>query len=262
MPIGDYMGSIYKNPVARVLCSVFGSPDIHTHYRVASVIDFFERTFSPNRQLNVLEVGCGTGTNLFELAKRFQICAEGYDLDGDQIRQAREISRKMFHNRIQFRVADACVLTPTNVYDAILFVDFLEHVPNPTQIVAAMDRCLKPAGVIVISVPTPRYPRVFGREMHERIGHLVDGYTAETLTALLPPTYSRIETQYSTGPVGSLLCAIQCRILKRIPVSQVRWLCAIPLLALRGLDVFTSPSNSATLFAVYRKPAQDAAIAA
>lgn len=113
---------------------------------------------------------------------------------------------------------------------------------------------LKPAGVIVISVPTPRYPHVFGREMHERIGHLVDGYTADTLASLLPPKYSRIETRHNTGPIGSLLCAIQCRLLEKLPVPQLRWLCALPLLALRGLDVFPSPTNSATLFAVYRKP--------
>jgi len=262
MPIGDSMGRIYKNRVARWLYSVFGSPDIHTHYRVASVIKFFERSYNRKQPLSVLEVGCGNGTNLFELAKRFRVCAEGYDLDADQIRRAREISRREFQNQIQFHVADARLLAPGKAYDAILFVDFLEHVPNPTQIVAAMDRCLKPTGVMVISVPTPRYPYVFGREMHERIGHLVDGYTAETLTDLLPWTYSRIEMGYSTGPIGSLLCAIQCRLLERIPSPRLRWLCALPLLALRGLDVFTSPANSATLFAVYRKPAQDAACAA
>ena len=255
MPIGDYTRSLYKNPLARLLCSAFGTFDIHTHYRIASVIDFFNKSYNRHQQLSVLEVGCGTGMNLFELAKRFPVHAEGYDLDAEQIREAREISRTEFENRVQFHVADASVLAPRDAYDAILFVDFLEHVPHPAQIVAAMDRCLKPAGVMVVSVPTPRYPRVFGREMHERIGHLVDGYTADTLTGLLPPKYSQIQTRYSTGPIGSLLCAIQCRVLEKIPIAQLRWLCALPLLALRGLDVFVSPTNSATLFAVYRKPA-------
>jgi SAM-dependent methyltransferase len=259
MPIGDYTRCLYKNPIARMLCKLFGTPDIHTHYRVRSVIDFFQKSYHPGQTLNVLEVGCGPGTNLFELARRFRVCAEGYDLDAEHIRLAREICSKEFDDRIQFHVADARLLAPSEAYDAILFVDFLEHVPNPAQIVATMDRCLKPAGVMVISVPTPRYPSVFGREMHERIGHLVDGYTAETLTDLLPREYSPVEVRYSTGPIGSLLCAIQCRLLTKIPVAQLRWLCTVPLLALRGLDVFASPANSATLFAVYRKPAQDAA---
>ena len=258
MPIGDHTRCLYKNPLARLLCSAFGIFDIHTHYRIASVIDFFKRSYGNDQRLSVLEVGCGIGTNLFELAKRFRVRGEGYDLDADQIREAREICKAEFANQIQFHVADASVLAPRDAYDAILFVDFLEHVPHPAQIVTAMDHCLKPSGVMVISVPTPRYPHVFGREMHERIGHLVDGYTADTLTDLLPPKYSRIETHYSTGPIGSLLCAIQCRLLEKLPVPQLRWLCALPLLALRGLDVFVSPTNSATLFAVYRKPAQDA----
>jgi SAM-dependent methyltransferase len=162
-------------------------------------------------------------------------------LDADQIREAREICSTEFGNQIPFHVADASTPAARDAYDAILFVDFLEHVPYPARIVAVMDRCLKPAGVMVISVPTPRYPHVFGREMQERIGHLVDGYTADTLTDLLPSKYSRIETRYSTGPIGSLLCAIQCRLLERIPVA-LRWLCALPLLALRGLDVI-SPSK-------------------
>jgi SAM-dependent methyltransferase len=255
MPIGDFTRHLYHSPMARGLCRTFGMQDIHTHYRVKAVIKFFDKTFSKDQELNVLEVGCGGGTNLFEIAKRFRVRAEGYDLDPEHIGIAREICEKGFDNRIQFHVADARILAPSNTFDVILFVDFLEHVPGPEQIVAMMDRCLKPGGVMVVSVPTPLYPKVFGREMHERIGHLLDGYTAETLTALFPTTYSRIETDYSTGPIGSLLCAIQCRLITKIPMAQARWLLATPLLAIHGLDLFASPTNSATLFAVFRKPA-------
>ena len=255
MPIGDFTRCLYKNPVARLLCNLFGAIDIHTHYRVRSVLDYFARSFTNNGELKILEVGCGGGTNLFELAKKFPIRADGYDLATEHIRIANEINEKEFGNRLRFHVADACTLALASEYDALLFVDFLEHVPTPERIIAALTPCLKPGGIVCVSVPTPRYPHVFGREMHERIGHLVDGYTPETLDRLFPPTYSRIETSYSTGPIGSLLCAIQARWIMKVAIPQLRWLCSTPLLALHKLDLLNGPTMSATLFAVYRKTA-------
>jgi SAM-dependent methyltransferase len=255
VPIGDFTRCLYNNPVAKLLCNLFGAEDIHTHYRVRSVLDFFARSFTTNGELKVLEVGCGGGTNLFELAKQFPVRADGYDLDPEHIRIAREINDKEFGSRIRFHVADACTLALASEYDALLFVDFLEHVPNPQQIIATLSPCVKPGGIVCVSVPTPRYPQVFGREMHERIGHLVDGYTPETLDRLFPATYSRIETRYSTGPIGSVLCAIQARLIMQIAIPQLRWVCSTPLLAMHNLDFFNGPSISATLFAVYRKSA-------
>jgi len=255
VPIGDFTRCLYKNPVARLLCNVFGAEDIHTHYRVRSVLDFFARSITNEDELKILEVGCGGGTNLFELAKQFRIRADGYDLDPEHIRIAGEINEKEFGSRIRFHVADACTLAVNSEYDALLLVDFLEHVPNPEQIIAALSPSLKPGGIVCVSVPTPRYPQVFGREMHERIGHLVDGYTPETLDRLFPPEYSRIETRYSTGPIGSVLCAIQARLIMKVATPQLRWLCSTPLLAIHNLDVINGPTVSATLFAVYRKSA-------
>lgn len=255
VPIGDFTRCLYKNPVARLLCNLFGAEDIHTHYRVRSVRDYFAKSFANSDELKILEVGCGGGTNLFELAKQLPIRADGYDLAPEHIRIANEINEKEFGGRIRFHVADACTLALASEYDALLFVDFLEHVPDPGQVIHALTRCLKPGGIVCVSVPTPRYPHVFGREMHERIGHLVDGYTRETLDRLFPPTYSRIETSYSTGPIGSILCAIQARFIMKLAIPQLRWLCSMPLLAIHKLDFFNGPATSATLFAVYRKSA-------
>jgi SAM-dependent methyltransferase len=255
VPIGDFTRCLYNNPVARLLCNLFGAMDIHTHYRVRSVLDYFARSFTNKRELKILEVGCGGGTNLFEIAKKFRISADGYDLNPEHIRIANEINEKEFGSRLRFHVADACTLALASEYDVLLFVDFLEHVPRPEQIIAALTPCLKPGGVVCVSVPTPRYPHVFGREMHERIGHVVDGYTPETLDHLFPPAYSRIETRYSTGPIGSTLCAIQARGIMKFATPQLRWLCSTPLLALHKLDFLNGPRISTTLFAVYRKSA-------
>ena len=197
-------------------------------------------------------MGSGPGYNLFELARRRKIKGEGYDLDPEHVAMARRIGDARFPE-IRFTQADAREIAPANYFDVVLYIDFLEHVPQPETIIASIDRCLKPGGVVVVSVPTPRYPRVFGRAMHERIGHLLDGYTSDTLSALFPSNYRLAQIRYSTGTFASALCALQARVIGKIPGEQLRWLLSTPLLALRGVDFANGPRSSASLFAVFEK---------
>src|SRR5947209_1652314 len=182
MPVGDYFECFYRNPMARMLYRVFGTDDLHTHYRLRPMLDYFRKQFAanPGQTLRILEIGSGSGQNLFELFRMGQIEAVGYDLDPEHVSVARLVSDERFGGKIPFILADAAQVAETSAYDYVLFMDILEHVHHPEQIIRNMDRCLKLGGAMVVSVPTPRYPEVFGREMHERIGHLVDGYTAET----------------------------------------------------------------------------------
>ncbi len=252
MPIGEYLEVLYKKPIAKWLCRTFGVQDLHTHYRLRPVIEYFENEYPAKENLAVLEVGSGPGYNLFELAKRRKIEGEGYDLNPEHVAMSRRIGDARFP-QVRFIEADAREIAPGNHFDVILYIDFLEHVPGPEKIIAAMDRCLKPGGVVVVSVPTPRYPHVFGRAMHERIGHLLDGYTQETLAALFPSNYRLLKVRYTTGRFASALCALQARGIGKLPGEQLRWLLSTPLLALRKIDFGNGPGNSASLFAVFQK---------
>lgn len=42
---------------------------------------------------------------------------------------------------------------PTGTYDAVILTQVLEHVPNPTAVLAELNRVLKPGGVLLLSVP-------------------------------------------------------------------------------------------------------------
>jgi 2-polyprenyl-3-methyl-5-hydroxy-6-metoxy-1,4-benzoquinol methylase len=252
VPIGEYLEVLYKKPIAKWLCRTFGVQDLHTHHRLRPVIRYFEKDYPDRPEIAVLEVGSGPGHNLFELAKRRKITGEGYDLDPEHVAIARRIGEARFP-QVRFIEADAREIKPDKRFDVVLYIDFLEHVPHPEKIISAMDGCLKPGGVVLVSVPTPRYPRVFGREMHERIGHLLDGYTEETLSALFPANYRMVQVRYSTGKAASMLCALQARGIARVPGEQLRWLLSTPLLALKGIDFGNGPDTSASLFAVFEK---------
>ncbi|MDQ2901338.1 MAG: class I SAM-dependent methyltransferase [Acidobacteriota bacterium] len=255
MPIGDYNECFYKNPIPRLLCRLFGTQDLHAHYRIRPMIDYF-RTIARERggsEAKVLEIGSGPGQNLFELSKIMRIDAVGYDLNPEHVALARQVSKAKFGDRIPFHISDATAVTESLEYDFILFMDILEHIRNPENIVRQMDRFLKPGGSMVVSVPTPRYPKVFGRKMHERIGHLLDGYTIEALSALFPANYQLTHKRYSTGVLASAACAIQSRLLLRVSNLQLRWLASVPLLALRSCDWINGKNVSSSLFAAYRK---------
>ena len=60
---------------------------------------------------------------------------------------------------------------------------------------------------MVVSVPTPEYPRFFGREFHLAVGHVRDGYSRFQITRLLNEAGFRIlSAEHYTKLPASLAC--------------------------------------------------------
>ena len=163
------------------------------------------------------------------------------------------MSRRVAPGRFEFHCQDVMTLGAGRLYDCVLYMDIIEHLLQPELVLSALDPALPVGGHVVISVPTPRYPRVFGREMHERIGHVVEGYTIEPLSALLPANYRLVHHRYSTGMFASWICFLYYRVLSLIPSVRLRLLAGFPFLKLHRLDWWNGPGRSCSLFAVYRK---------
>ena len=105
---------------------------------------------------------------------------------------------------------------------------------------------------MIVSVPTPRYPVVFGRAFHEAIGHVRDGYWLSDLTAKLEAAGFTVQQhRYYTGPRASWACSRFYR--GRLPTKAL--LPVLPLLrsfALRGED-FATEQNAASLAVIAAK---------
>lgn len=265
MPVGGIFYKVGKNAAVRIYYRIFGTPELHTHLRLRPVITFFKKFVrtSPLGQIGILEPGCGSGINAFELVK---ICGRtgkelhytGFDLNGADIEKAKGLSGRIDKSgQIKFNNVDAVKglkdSSGANA-DIILLIDIIEHVPDPGALIAQAHKCLKAGGLFMVSVPTPLYPKVFGRRFHKSIGHLKDGYLIEELDRLFTGALKcrRIETSYNTGMIANLGCRLFYNALGT-DNKYLTFLKGLMLYPFIWLDLYNSAAVSCTLFAVYEK---------
>jgi 2-polyprenyl-3-methyl-5-hydroxy-6-metoxy-1,4-benzoquinol methylase len=122
---------------------------------------------------SILDLGCATGFFLQEAeARGFR--AFGVDISSAAIETC---SLKMNRNRLycgQFEDATFCE-NRTNQFDAIFMSDYLEHVPDPTGVVALTADRLHSGGAVVITTPNVQSlsRKVMGKHWpHFKIEHV------------------------------------------------------------------------------------------
>ena len=104
--------------------------------------------FSPTR---ILDAGCGRGDHSLYLARRFPTArVEGVDLLGDRIRLASESARALGLDNVVFKEGDLTTLEMEEVYDLIISIDVLEHVPRQEYVLGQLRSCrlLVPPGLL------------------------------------------------------------------------------------------------------------------
>jgi methionine biosynthesis protein MetW len=96
----------------------------------------------------VLDVGCGTGSvsSLIQRFRKAQIVGIEPDADRVQLAKARGLEVMQGY------------LTPETIatlgrFDAVVFADVLEHVPNPSALLKLGCSALRPGGCVALSVP-------------------------------------------------------------------------------------------------------------
>jgi SAM-dependent methyltransferase len=252
-PIGDFIAAVHDRQLTRLAIRALGVIDLHSHSRLRPLFDYFDN-MSPEKTLSILEVGCGDGINLFELHRRRGVHAVGYDLNPSAIEQAQRVNVTCFESALEFHCQEVTQIKDGGTYDYILCMDILEHINQPVELLGALDPLLKPGGCIVISVPTKRYPVVFGHRFNLDIGHVMDGYTLPLLDDIISGRYTRIYHAYSTGRLASLGCMLYYRLAMQVGQRQARLALHIILIALfKWVDPLNDSKSSCSLFAVYKK---------
>jgi SAM-dependent methyltransferase len=97
----------------------------------------------PDKRSRILDVGCGSGHLVQELAACGYENVEGIDPFLDE--------SKPLNSRVKLR--RACIEEVSTRYDAILYNHVLEHVADPLAELAAATERLSPGGKIIIRVP-------------------------------------------------------------------------------------------------------------
>jgi SAM-dependent methyltransferase len=158
------------------------------------------------RGLRCLEIGCATGTSSWFLRRRGGDWVSA-DFEPEQVQSAREL----LHDDV--RLIDASGLPfPDESFDAVIGINFLEHLTNDREFVAEMVRVLKPGGAFLLTCPDGVSGRL-GYRLKKLyrftadtggFGHARDGYLRSELEALLRgagleiqriESYSRIFTE-------------------------------------------------------------------
>jgi ubiquinone/menaquinone biosynthesis C-methylase UbiE len=103
----------------------------------------------------ILDIGCGNG-NMARGVGSLGYAVHGIDFSEAAIGYAK--SKNTLPN-VQFSVQRAEDLAATQHFDAVICSEVLEHLQHPSLLMETISRILKPAGVLVATVPNGKGPR-------------------------------------------------------------------------------------------------------
>ncbi len=129
--------------------------------------------------LVIADVGCGTGSLTFELA-RFARKVIGVDLSVEMLRRARGLARERDIRNVEFRVGDALQLpVPSHSVDAAFCVMVLHFLPDPQRAIAELCRITDDGGRVIL-VDLVSHTQVW---MREQMAHRWLGFDKSSIEA-------------------------------------------------------------------------------
>lgn len=213
-----HLSSLLKRACYRTYYWLYGTPELHTHTRWRALKRVVKGESIPD-QAFVLEVGCGQGIMSFQVARKHKHWKVlGVDADQQSIEVADLAKVRNRIDNVEFRVhtAPRLEVVSSASCDVVLLIDVIEHVKEDAALLSEVYRVLKPGGFIILSVPTPNYPRVFGWSFHKAVGHVRDGYRQDQLEFLVRESgFDVVSCKPYTYPPSAFACSIFYRWLLR-----------------------------------------------
>lgn len=97
--------------------------------------------------INVLDLGCGSGLALIEMAKKFPDGSfTGYDFSDEAIGVAKKRVKESGLTNIEFKVMDAAELNENKKYDLVTTFDAIHDQKNPDKVLSNIFNALKDDG--------------------------------------------------------------------------------------------------------------------
>jgi methionine biosynthesis protein MetW len=159
----------------------------------------------------VLDVGCGTGSMSRLLVDLRGVQLVGLEPDLTRVQKARARGLD-----VRQGILDEATASALGQFDAVVFADVLEHLPDPWSALKLAHRVLAPNGVVVASVPnvahwSVRWELLWGRFDYQSCG-LMDAthlrwFTERSLRKLFESAGYRVDhVQPTAGTHGSVYC--------------------------------------------------------
>ncbi|MGH7809933.1 MAG: class I SAM-dependent methyltransferase, partial [Candidatus Binatia bacterium] len=129
------------------------------------------------RDLTLADIGCGTGSLTFELA-RFARKVIGIDLSSEMLRRARAVAKERGVRNVEFRRGDALKLPlVSRSVDAAFCVMVLHFLPDPARAIAGLCRVVRPGGSVIL-VDLVEHSQEW---MREQMAHQWLGFDRESI---------------------------------------------------------------------------------
>ena len=179
------------------------------------------------RGARLLEIGCGSGRILASIHDHDKsLSLTGIDLSVEQVRLARRDNP-----RVAFTVGDAHHLPfRDSSFDYVIFLDVIEHVRAPRQMLHEAVRVLKPGGTLHFFSPAEahgvyRFGRwFFGRHLKEEsVGHIQQFRIADLERLVRREKLTISKQEYSYHVLGSVMDFVFFALLKNKTVSRLFW---------------------------------------
>lgn len=113
---------------------------------------WFEHYLQKNDK--VLDVGCGNGQNMLKMATKVKAIT-GVDYDEKQLSIGRSLAKEKQFTNVHFLLANLEMGLPfkSEEFDAVLFLDVLEHLRKRDFVLGETKRVLKDGGYLFLSLP-------------------------------------------------------------------------------------------------------------
>lgn len=144
---------------------------------------------------DVLELGCGDGTLLLELARAFpQSNFVGYDPSEELIEQARQAAAKLGLENVSFMQRELTQIHAINAFDLITAFDVMDQRTDPSELLDAVQTALRPEGTLLIQ------NLAFSRNRECNLQHPLSAllYTISSFRNLTTPD-NRLATYWHRG---------------------------------------------------------------
>lgn len=214
---------------------------------------YLQRQFAPFIRGSVLEVGAGMGGTTCVMRSgdcSHWTCLEPDPSLAEQIVPRMRAAAPERADDLTVVVGTAADLAETSKYDAILYIDVLEHIENDAAELGQAARLLADGGRLIVLSPAHQW---LYSPFDESIGHF-RRYTRKTLAALSPPGLALRRLRYLDS-VGLLASSGNRFLLQSsLPTARQIWVWDSLMVPLsRLLDVAVGYRLGKSIYAVWQR---------
>lgn len=120
--------------------------------------------YLPENPKTVIDIGCGDGSFAEIIKKQTGAEVWGIEYMPKEAQKAKKVLDKVFSGACE----DHLDKLPDNFFDVVYFNDVLEHLVDPYMVLDKIKTKLKPAGVVISSIPNVRYHNTFMKVLFKK----------------------------------------------------------------------------------------------